>query len=98
LISRCDGTRTTRDLVNGLYDHFRSETLCSKEEFTLKVIQALDHLYRANIIVFGEMMLGWGWTGGERSKVGEISWGTANLSKGPLRLDNQANLQAPVST
>jgi glycosyltransferase involved in cell wall biosynthesis len=66
LVSACDGTRTTEGLVQYFFHYFSSETFEQHEETKTKVISALDRLYRARVIVFGEQPSGWGWIGGER--------------------------------
>lgn len=69
LIERCDGTRTTGEVVEDLCRYFGAEAPAQREEVTRKSIAALGILYKARVIVFGERVPGWGWTGGERRPV-----------------------------
>lgn len=70
LVEACDGTRTTGDLVAEMCGRFGAESAAQREALTERLLAALDGLYRANVIVFGEKKPGWGWTGGARSLAG----------------------------
>jgi glycosyltransferase involved in cell wall biosynthesis len=65
LVARCDGTRTTAGIVDEMRRYFNAGTE-ARDEVTSRVLGALDRLYRAGVLVFGEYRPGWGWTGGSR--------------------------------
>jgi len=62
LIERCDGSQTTAELLDSMCNDVADQT----EEYRTRILGALDTLYKANVIVFGEKRPGWGWTGGMR--------------------------------
>jgi hypothetical protein len=62
LIERCDGSCTTAELLSELGEQFGGDAQLSRQS----ILTALDKLYAANILVFGEKKPGWGWTGGFR--------------------------------
>lgn len=66
LIRRCDGSQTTAELVTAICNDLGVDA----QEQRQRVLGALDILYRANVIVFGERKSGWGWTGGVRWTAG----------------------------
>lgn len=72
LVEACDGTGTTEELVARMCDHLGAETVGQREALTVGLLGALDRLYRAGVIVFGEQKHGWGWTGGLRSVDGTL--------------------------
>ncbi|KYF55849.1 hypothetical protein BE08_05005 [Sorangium cellulosum] len=80
LVDACDGTRTTGDLVAELCRRFGAEADEQREALTGRLLAALDGLYRANVIVFGEKKPGWGWSGGARSLDGGPEEGVAGSS------------------
>jgi hypothetical protein len=62
LIERCDGSCTTDELLSEVGAQFGGDAQLSRQS----ILAALDKLYTANIVVFGEKKPGWGWTGGFR--------------------------------
>jgi hypothetical protein len=70
LLERCDGSRTTAEIVDGMCDAL-GVTAAQRVEDAIdeKIYGALDHLYRNGVLVFGEYREGWGWTGGARGAV-----------------------------
>ncbi len=62
LIRRCDASQTTTELVAAVSRDLGVDSPEQRE----RVLGALDTLYRAGVIVFGERKPGWGWTGGAR--------------------------------
>lgn len=69
LVERCDGTRTTREVVGEMCQFFGVEPPGLTDEVEQRVLGALDRLYRAGVVVFGERRNGWGWSGGARSAI-----------------------------
>jgi hypothetical protein len=61
-VERCDGAATTEELV----EDFCSEHCANERAYLPRIYGALDRLYRARVIVFGEQKAGWGWLGGPR--------------------------------
>jgi glycosyltransferase involved in cell wall biosynthesis len=66
LVKRCDGTSTTSELVRTFCRDFGSGAPDEEEGAAVRILEALDRLYRARVIVFGERHDGWGWSGGPR--------------------------------
>lgn len=62
LLARCDGASTTNEVATAVCNSLATDT----PEARGSIFSALDTLYRANIVVFGEWKPGWGWTGGAR--------------------------------
>jgi hypothetical protein len=62
LFTRCDGTLTTGELVRALSAELGSDSA----DVRMGIYGALATLHREGVIVFGERMPGWGWTGGAR--------------------------------
>lgn len=67
LLDRCDGTRTTIDVVRDVARLFGLGAAEPPDEFLHRVLSALERLYQDGIIVFAERKAGWGWTGGDRT-------------------------------
>jgi glycosyltransferase involved in cell wall biosynthesis len=69
LVERCDGTRTTAELIDDLCHDFGAGTGSACEQVVERACAALDQLHQAGVIVFGEYRDGRGWTGGVRGRV-----------------------------
>jgi glycosyltransferase involved in cell wall biosynthesis len=67
LVDCCDGSRTTEELTEEMCRYFGVRTPELIEEAAERVCGALDRLYRAGVLVFGEYREG-GWAGGSRAR------------------------------
>jgi glycosyltransferase involved in cell wall biosynthesis len=66
LVERCDGTVTTSALVDAFCREFGGADADADAALASRIYDALDRLYRAHVVVFGERKPGWGWSGGPR--------------------------------
>jgi hypothetical protein len=69
LVSACDGSRTTNELIAYLCERFGVQEEKSCEEFAQLVLATLQRLYGLHVLVFGGKRNEWGWTGGVRTLV-----------------------------
>lgn len=68
LISLCDGTRTTRELLNHIYPDHPLKPI-EGDEGPRELLKALQRLHRASVIAFGDYKPNSGWKGGLRSPI-----------------------------
>lgn len=66
IVRASDGTRTTAELVAHLQRYLGAEAPEQRAHIAERMFPALDRLYQASVLVFGEKRPGWGWTGGLR--------------------------------